>query len=132
MHIEMYQSHLDHLAAVTMLVRADLDLLKSLKADPAEKQRLLADARDQYTRAARAFRIICLRYYSDPRAFINLLPAGASPAILESLSDQKLEQLNQAVVTASDEMGYDKYEDDLREYLSYRARAMDRLKMLGT
>lgn len=131
MHIEMYQAHLDHLAAVTLLVQGDLDLLKSLKATADEKQQLLADARGRYKQAAREFRIICLRYYSDPRAFAGLLPPNWQPTVFATLSDEKLEQLTQAVIRLSDERGYDTYESDLREYDSYRERALTRLGFLG-
>ena len=131
MHIEMYAAHLDHLTGVSMLVQGDLDLLKSLHASPDERQQLFADARQQYTRAARAFRITCLRFYSDRRSFIGLLPPDANLTIFDTLSDEKLEELNQAVIRAIDERGYDNYEGDVREYESYRTRALTRLKMLG-
>ena len=131
MHIEMYAAHLDHLAGVSMLVQGDLDLLKSLSASPDERQQLLADARQQYTKAARAFRITCLRFYSDRRSFIGLLPPDAKLTIFDSLSDQKLEELTKKAISDVDERGYDVYESDIREYDSYRGRALTRLKMLG-
>lgn len=131
MHIEMYQSHLDHLSAVTLLVQGDLDLLKSLKATAAEKQRLLAEARERYTKASRELRVICLRYFSDPRVFTGMLPPNSGPTIFATLSDEKLEQLTQAVIRHSDEMRYDVYESDLREYDSYRERVLTRLNFIG-
>jgi hypothetical protein len=131
MHVEMYASHLDHLAGASHLVQGDLDLLKALTAEPAEKLRLLADAREQYTQARRRFRIICLKYYSDRRSFIGLVPQGSNLTIFESLSDEKLDELMKAVITTIDERGYDSYEADIHEYDSYRERALSRLKMLG-
>lgn len=131
MHVEMYQSHLDHLEAAIPMVQADLNLLKAVGAAPAERQRLLADARVMYTKAIRGFKLVRLCYFSEPQAIAHLLPPGTNRKSMNSLSDAQVERCLQAVNKSNNDKGYDPFADDVREYHSYAQRAQSRLAMIG-
>lgn len=131
MHVDMYQSHLDHLPAAIALAQGDLDMLSAVGAAPAERQRLLSDAREQYQQALRGFRIVRLRYFSDRTAYGRLLPPGSTLKTLDTLSDEQLAQFVQVVIKSATDKGYDEFADDVREYDSYIQRAQSRMAMLG-
>ncbi len=131
MHLAMYASHLDHLAAAKTMISGDLAVLKALSANAPDRAQLITAARHYYQQSVRMFRIVRLRYYTDENLYAGLFPAGVTRETLEKASDAQLVQIIDKLDERIKAQGYDGHEDDAHEYMSYASKGLHRMQQLG-
>ncbi len=131
MHVDMYRSHLEHLAASRFLLTGDHAMLQAASTDDeAKKAELLNNAREAYQKAIRNYRIVRLRYYTAEQYYADLFPQGMNRWNLENATDTQLEELEKEVDRRNEVMGFDYFEDDTREHKGYIDHCLTRLSML--
>ena len=130
MHVDMYRSHMEHLAASKFMIIADLNMLEAATAQGEAKAKLLAGARVAYLQAIRQYQIMRLRYFTSEEYEKDMYPSGLTRWNLEIATDAQIAALIKEAERRNALNTYDVYADDTIEFQSYVSRATNRLAML--
>ena len=129
MHVSMYRSHQEHLAASRLLITGDLAYMQSMHADPAQRKKLLEQAAANYQQALHAFMIIRIRYFTNEAYYPTLLPRGMDRMGIDALGNPELLKILDGIDALNKKQGFDMNDDDTKEYNTYIRRAMIRMQL---
>jgi hypothetical protein len=131
-NLQNYQSHMDGLKAQAPLMRGDRDYLKAMLTKPGpERQKLLADAKQQYQLAIDHNLYIILRWYMMDEDAKALLPAGVGRTELTKVPASEYPAIYDKLMKLIASRPYDPDKDDRSDYQRYVERAQARLKRIG-
>ena len=131
---QQYQLYMEEITAEQQMATGDRDFLRAMVAAPADRPPLLKVARDAYQRGRIEYDKLALRYYTDYRVQLQILPKGVSllPTAgqtgLDDLPDDQVLKIEAAArVELAKLPAYLTNNSDRLEYMAHVERAEARL-----
>ena len=131
---QQYQLYMEEITAEQQMAAGDRDFLKASVAAPADRPPLLRAARDAYQRGRIEYDKLALRYYTDSRVQLKILPKGvallptAGQTGLDDLPDDQVLQVETAARASLNKApGGLAANSDRMEYMVHVERAEARL-----